>query len=127
MILKGRCLLCGESLEENEKTKTVELDNGKEYSAHRNCLEALSKLSERKIELPPRKEMTSKDLIYEFYLEGWFSTPRSLSEVDQKLQQQGFNYDPSTISHNLKDLTQRGILTRQGKRGNYEYVQKTPP
>lgn len=126
-MTKGKCLLCGENLKEGEDVKTVELKNGKVFSAHQDCLTALQKLTEQRIELPPREEMSSKDLIYQFYLEGWFSTPKTLSEVENKLQQSGFNYALSTISHNLKDLTQRGILTRQGKRGSYEYIQKKPP
>ena len=64
------------------------------------------------------------DLIYGFYHEGWFSTPRSLGDVQQELQRNGFNFDSTTISHVLRDLTQRGILSRQGRRGGYEYIQK---
>ncbi len=125
--MERKCLLCHKEIKESETAKLVELENGQSYSAHKDCIRALQKMMAQKIELPPRENMSSKDLITGFYYEGWFSTPRGLSAVQQKLQQSGFNYDSTTISHNLRDLTQRGILTRQGKRGNYEYLQKKPP
>lgn len=125
--MNKKCLLCNEEIDDINTAKSIELENSHTYSAHIDCLSALQQLMSRKIELPPQEKLTSKDLIYGFYLEGWFSIPRGLSNVKDKLQQNGFNFDLSTISHNLRDLTQRGILTRQGKRGNYEYIQKKPP
>ena len=125
--MNTKCLLCNEEIDDISTAKSVELENGQVYSAHKDCILALQQLMSRRVELPPKEKLTSKDLIYGFYMEGWFSTPRGLSAVQEKLQQSGFNFDLSTISHNLRDLTQRGILTRQGKRGNFEYIQKKPP
>lgn len=125
--MRRECLLCNEEIEDIESANSVELENGQSYSAHKDCIAALQKLMNQKIELPPRENMSSKDLILRFYMDGWFSTPRSLSDLQQELRQSGFNYDSTTISHNLRHLTQRGILSRRGKRRNYEYIQKRPP
>ncbi len=122
-----KCLICGEEIEPAANMKTAELENRRTYYAHQNCIEALQRMMSKKVELPPRENMSSKDLIYEMYIEKWFLTPRGLKEVLEKMQQRGFNYDVSTISHNLQNLTQRGVLTRQGKRGSYMYIQKRPP
>ena len=75
-----KCLLCNESIESTENVKTVELEDGSTYMAHESCISALQMLLSRKFELPPKEELTSKDLIYSFYTEGWFSTARSLSD-----------------------------------------------
>ncbi len=125
--MRRKCLLCNEEIEDIASANSVELENGQSYSAHKDCIDALQRMMSKKAELPPREDMSSINLIYEMYTEKWFSTPRGLKEVFEKLQQRGFNYDVSTISHNLRDLTQRGVLTRQGKRGNYMYIQKRPP
>jgi hypothetical protein len=123
---KNLCLICGGTLE-SEESRTIVTVLGRTLSAHVDCIEGMKKILGGKVEIPPTSEKTSKDLIYGFYLEGWFSSPRTLSDVSSKLMQSGFNFDASTIAHNLRDLTRAGILTRQGKRGNYEYVQKKPP
>lgn len=121
------CFICGKQIDANEKSKSTTLENGRKYTAHEGCLAALKQLLTAKAELPPSSDMSSKDLVYELYLDGWFANLRSLKEVEERIQQRGFNYDSSTISHILTDLTQRGVLTRQGKRGSYTYVQKKPP
>lgn len=121
------CFICGRQIDASEKSKSTTLENNRTYIVHEGCLAARKQLLTAKAELPPPSDMSSKDLIYELYPDGWFANPRSLKEVEERRQQRGFNYDSSTISHSLNDLTQRGILTRQGKRGSYAYVQKKPP
>ncbi|MEM3803099.1 MAG: hypothetical protein QXX17_01685 [Conexivisphaerales archaeon] len=59
--------------------------------------------------------------------EGWFSQPRSLSEVDEELGRRGYHYDRTAVSHSLTDLVREQVLSREGAPRNYRYVQKKPP
>lgn len=80
------------------------------------------------IELSGRKkEETCKDLVRSLWQEGWFGTSRDLSEVHIELSRKGYHYDRSAIAHTLVDLVRDGLLTRQGEKGHYSYVQKKPP
>lgn len=73
------------------------------------------------------KGVTCKSLLEDLWREGWFTEPRSLSEVDIELGRRGYHYDKSAISHTLTDLVREGILTREGSPRNYRYIQKKPP
>ncbi|MEM3673620.1 MAG: hypothetical protein QW468_05315 [Candidatus Bathyarchaeia archaeon] len=75
---------------------------------------------------PPRAE-TCKSLIQKLWEEGWFATPKSLSEVHSKMAKRGFHYDRTAVAHALIDLVKDGILTREGKPRRYQYAQKRPP
>jgi len=76
---------------------------------------------------PRKKSETCKDLVKGFWSEGWFSTARDLSEVHTELSRRGYNYDRTAIAHTLVDLVREGLLTRQGMKGHYNYIQKKPP
>ena len=97
-------------------------------------------LSKQKIQLEPssysvvkhssrRREghVTCRGLIEELWREGWFSEPRTLSEVVDELSRRGYNYNSTAVSHSLTDLTRSGVLTRLGTPRTYRYVQKRPP
>jgi hypothetical protein len=75
---------------------------------------------------PPRAE-TCKSLIQKLWEEGWFSTPKGLSEVHSEMARRGFHYDRTAVAHALIDLVKDGILTREGKPRRYQYAQKRPP
>jgi hypothetical protein len=76
---------------------------------------------------PGGKGVTCKWLLEEMYREGWFSQPRSLSEVDEELARRGYHYDRTAVSHSLTDLVREQLLSRDGAPRNYTYVQKKPP
>jgi len=75
---------------------------------------------------PPRAE-TCKGVIQKLWEEGWFSTPKTLSEVHSEMAKRGFHYDRTAVAHALIDLVKEGILTRDGKPRRYQYAQKRPP
>ncbi|MEM1540323.1 MAG: hypothetical protein QXJ07_02945 [Candidatus Bathyarchaeia archaeon] len=75
---------------------------------------------------PPRAE-TCKGVIQKLWEEGWFTTPKTLSEVHSEMAKRGFHYDRTAVAHALIDLVKDGILTRDGKPRRYQYAQKRPP
>lgn len=70
---------------------------------------------------------TCKGIIEKLWEEGWFATPKSLSEVHGEMARKGFHYDRTAVAHALIDLVKDGILTREGKPRRYQYAQKRPP
>ena len=75
---------------------------------------------------PPRAE-TCKGVIQKLWGEGWFSSPKGLSEVHSEMARRGFHYDRTAVAHALIDLVKDGVLTREGKPRRYQYAQKRPP
>ena len=73
-----------------------------------------------------RKGETSRSVITMMWKEGWFATPRSLSEVHEEMSRRGYHYDRTAVSHTLVDLVREGSLFRDGSMRNYQYVQKYP-
>ncbi len=73
-----------------------------------------------------RRGETSRSVITSMWKEGWFSTPRSLSEVHEEMSRRGYHYDRTAVSHTLVDLVREGSLFRDGSMRNYRYVQKYP-
>lgn len=69
---------------------------------------------------------TSRSVITSMWREGWFSTPRALSEVHEEMSRRGYHYDRTAVSHTLVDLVREGSLFRDGSMRNYRYVQKYP-
>ena len=107
---------------------TVEQANeavGKFLSTITEKLKETSLISEREA-APPRAE-TCKGVIQRLWEEGWFATPRGLSDVHSEMATRGFHYDRTAVAHALIDLVKDDILTRQGKPRRYQYAQKRPP
>jgi hypothetical protein len=75
---------------------------------------------------PPRAE-TCKSLIQKLWEEGWFTTPKGLSEVHSEMARRGFHYDRTAVAHALIDLVKEAVLSREGKPRRYQYAQKKPP
>jgi hypothetical protein len=73
-----------------------------------------------------RRGETSRGLITKMWKEGWFATPRALSEVHEEMSRRGFHYDRTAVSHTLTDLVREGSLYREGSMRTYRYVQKFP-
>jgi len=84
-----------------------------------------AEISERM--LSPARAETCKGLIQKLWAEGWFATPRGLSEVHSEMARRGFHYDRTAVAHALIDLVKDGILTRDGRARRYHYAQKRPP
>ncbi|MDG7015837.1 MAG: hypothetical protein JRM82_00495 [Nitrososphaerota archaeon] len=76
--------------------------------------------------LDDRKGETSRSVITAMWKEGWFGTPRSLSEVHEEMSRRGYHYDRTAVSHTLVDLVREGSLFRDGSMRNYRYIQKYP-
>lgn len=74
-----------------------------------------------------RRATTCRELIETMWKEGWFSEPKSLSDVWEEMARRGYNYEKSAVAHALADLVREGVLTRRGRPRSYVYVQKTPP
>ena len=73
-----------------------------------------------------RKGETSRSVITTMWKEGWFATPRALSDVHEEMSRRGYHYDRTAVSHTLVDLVREGSLFRDGSMRNYRYVQKYP-
>jgi hypothetical protein len=73
-----------------------------------------------------RKGETSRSIIQGMWKEGWFSSPRALSEVHEEMSRRGYHYDRTAVAHTLVDLVREGSLFRDGSMRNYRYIQKYP-
>lgn len=82
-------------------------------------------LQEAKVSLP--RAETCRGVIEGLWREGWFSVPRSLSDVHAEMNKRGYHYDRTAVAHVLLDLVRDGLLTREGRAKRYLYVQKRPP
>ena len=71
--------------------------------------------------------MTCRGLLETLWLEGYFTTERSLGDVHEELSRRGYNYDRTAVSHSLTDMVRETIFTRVGTMRNYRYLQKRPP
>jgi len=77
-------------------------------------------------ETDQRRFETCRGVILTMWKEGWFASPRALSEVHEEMSRRGFHYDRTAVSHTLVDLVREGSLFRDGSMRNYRYVQKYP-
>jgi hypothetical protein len=73
-----------------------------------------------------RRFETCRGVILTMWKEGWFASPRALSEVHEEMSRRGYHYDRTAVSHTLVDLVREGSLFRDGSMRNYRYVQKYP-
>ncbi len=73
-----------------------------------------------------RRFETCRGVIVTMWKEGWFASPRALSEVHEEMSRRGYHYDRTAVSHTLVDLVREGSLFRDGSMRNYRYVQKYP-
>jgi hypothetical protein len=73
-----------------------------------------------------RRFETCRGVIMTMWKEGWFASPRALSEVHEEMSRRGYHYDRTAVSHALVDLVREGSLFRDGSMRNYRYIQKYP-
>ncbi|MCD6537579.1 hypothetical protein J7L18_03090 [Candidatus Bathyarchaeota archaeon] len=76
---------------------------------------------------PTERTETCRGILERLWREGFFSEPRSLSQVHEEMTRIGYHYDRTAVAHVLLDLVRDGILTREGRPRRYVYVQKRPP
>lgn len=67
------------------------------------------------------------NILTDLYRQGFFSTPKALPDVKNRLKELGYNFGRGSIANSLNILQGRGILRRLGTKGNYKYLQKIPP
>ena len=80
------------------------------------------------LEEPPlTRAETCRGIVEKLWVEGWFSEPRSLSDVHREMTRIGYHYDSTAVAHVLLDLVRDGLLTREGRPRRYFYIQKRPP
>ncbi|MDG6964683.1 MAG: hypothetical protein JRN27_01605 [Nitrososphaerota archaeon] len=77
-------------------------------------------------EAAQRRFETCRGVLLTMWKEGWFASPRALSEVHEEMSRRGYHYDRTAVSHTLVDLVREGSLFRDGSMRNYTYVQKHP-
>ena len=70
---------------------------------------------------------TCRGILERLWREGFFTEPRSLSQVHEEMTRIGYHYDRTAVAHVLLDLVRDGTLTREGRPRRYVYVQKRPP
>jgi hypothetical protein len=73
-----------------------------------------------------RRFETCRGVMITMWKEGWFATPKALSEVHEEMSRRGYHYDRTAVAHTLVDLVREGSLFRDGSMRNYRYVQKYP-
>ena len=71
-----------------------------------------------------QRAVTCRKIVEDMVGEGWFLTPRSLSEVATELARRGYSYDTTAISHVLLDMVREGVLVREGEARRYLYRQQ---
>lgn len=64
---------------------------------------------------------TCRDVLERLIDEGWFSVPRSLSDVVAEIARRGYSYDSTAIAHGLLDLVREERLVRDGAPRRYTY------
>ena len=64
------------------------------------------------------------DAFKKLYLQKYFENSRNLNNVEEKIKSMKYNFDVRTIE---MALNRSKFLKRNGKRGSYSYIQKTPP
>lgn len=75
---------------------------------------------------PLARPSTSRDVLLTLWQEGFFQEGRSLSESHDEMSRRGYHYDRSAVAHTLAELVRDGVLSREGRKGEYLYVQKRP-
>lgn len=63
------------------------------------------------------------DVLRTLWQDGFFRSWRKSGTILEHLSKKGYNFPPPTVRMALKDAD---YLTRRGKRGAYEYIQKYP-
>lgn len=69
-----------------------------------------------------KEKKSIRELIIELIEDGFFITPRTLSEIIDKLSKKGYNYSSTSVFPILqRDFLRKNILKRNGKKKTYKY------
>jgi len=101
---------------------TIEI-NGTIYSGESELHEAQFTNTKPLTKIKKSKPITPTQIIKDLYSTNFFSTQKKLSEVVTQFISKGYNLSQSDIQI---PLNRAKFLRRDGKRGNYAYVQKYP-
>lgn len=71
----------------------------------------------------PKGAITTTNVLKKLWQDGFFRVWRTSGSILEHLSEKGYNFPPPTVRMALKAAT---YLTRRGKRGAYEYIQKHP-
>jgi len=81
-----------------------------------------------KISSPAKKKSSSKvsisDLVLSLKEEGFFDTPRSLKEIQNKLASKTYHYPITSLTDPIKRLVRSGKLGRIKKEGSWHYAKR---
>jgi len=83
---------------------------------------AKKEISKKKIrKREEKKRITASDLIVELKEEGYFDQPRSLTEIAQILESQGYLYPTTTLSGVILGLVKKKLFGRKKVDGKWVY------
>ena len=66
---------------------------------------------------------TATGVLVLLWKEGFFRESRKIDDTVKKLSKKGYNFPHTNVD---KALRRSSYLTKKGKRGSYEYIQKYP-
>lgn len=100
---------------------TVVDDDNQTYEGMAELSKITKQKSKKQIISGPKG---STNVVKDLYFQNYFENSRTLHDVEQKMKSKKYNFDPSVITMSLQRAR---FLKQEGKRGNYSYIQKTPP
>ncbi len=68
-----------------------------------------------------RKRMTASDIIVGLKEDGYFSRPKTLTEIAQALEEKGYIYPTTTLSGVMLSLVKRKLFGRRKRDGKWVY------
>lgn len=71
-----------------------------------------------------KKPTTLTGLIIQFKKDGFFDKPKTLKEITQKLQEQGWHYPKTSLSRPLQRLLRKREIGRVAIKGKWAYVRR---
>lgn len=83
-----------------------------------------TRLSETPKTTLKKKKPSPSSAITQLYSENFFRNEKKLREVMTKLNSKGFNFNTDSV---YRALERSNFLKRQGRKGNYGFIQKFPP
>jgi len=83
--------------------------------------DSTSKSKSKKVSRKP-KSLTS--LIIELKDSGYFDKPKTVREITEKLQQQGWHYPHASLTHPLQRLLRKRAIGRIAVKGKWAYVKR---
>jgi len=87
----------------------------------KGIFDSLQKLGATPLTFSAKKYRCLEECIQDLINKGWFTLPRTLSEVCEKLRELGYSYNRGYVSHLLKHFNDKGILLRIGTERRYLY------